>query len=248
MDFDRRVKLESWQKIGEYQFHDLELLDVAFTHSSFVKGDGNAHVHNERLEFLGDAVLELCVSRYLYKNYPKMNEGMMTRIRALSVCENALYVAAKGLQIGEMLLLSRGEEHTGGRDKPSILSDALEAVIGAIYIDGGAKAADPFILRFATESIEASVKNINTKDYKTQLQEYAQKKHLGAVEYSLINESGPAHKKEFTVGALIGEKLMGNGIGASKQAAGQMAASAALQLLQQTLQTEGDSTVKNASK
>ncbi len=243
MEFERRVKLESWQERGNYRFRDLGLLDVAFTHSSYVKGDGNSHTHNERLEFLGDAVLELCVSRYLFSHYPHMNEGMMTRIRALAVCEGALYAAAKKLCVGDALLLSRGEEHTGGRDKPSILSDALEAIIGAIYLDGGMEAVEPFILGFAVESIEASIKNVNTKDAKTQLQEYAQREHIGTVEYVLLKESGPAHKKEFTMGVMIDGKALGSGIGASKQAAAQIAAQTALK----TLQTEGDQAKNHAS-
>ncbi len=248
MEFDRRTKLESWQLLGAYRFKDIELLDIAFTHSSFVKGDGNAHIHNERLEFLGDAVLELCVSRYLYQHYPKMNEGMMTRIRALSVCENALYIAAKQLDIGKLLLLSRGEERTGGRDKPSILSDALEAVIGAIYLDGGMNAAETFILHFATDSIEASQKSISTKDWKTQLQEYAQKQHLGTVEYMLLKEDGPAHKREFTMCAMVNGTQMGCGVGASKQAAGQIAAQTALSALEQVIKTEGDHTENHAAE
>lgn len=231
MEFDRRVQLENWQKSSLYTFQDQELLDVAFTHTSFVKGDGNGQLHNERLEFLGDAVLELSVSRYLYKHYPKLNEGVMTRVRSLAVCENALYEVAKKCGVGAMLRLSHGEERTGGREKPSILSDALEAVIGAIYLDGGWEAADAFILRFAEERIKASVENINTKDYKTQLQEYAQKEHLGEVEYLIIEESGPAHQKEFTIQAIVGDKPYGRGQGGSKRAAGQIAAKAALDVL-----------------
>ena len=120
-----------------YSFTDVELLNTALTHSSFVRGDNRIYPNNERMEFLGDAVLELCASEYLYLNYPKMNEGMMTRTRARTVCESALNIVAKELELGKYLLLSHGEENTGGREKPSILSDALEAVIGSIFLDGG---------------------------------------------------------------------------------------------------------------
>lgn len=232
MDYIRRRQLEDWQEsAGLHAFRDMELLDMALTHSSFVKGDGNAQAHNERLEFLGDAVLELCVSRYLYIHYPGLNEGAMTRIRALAVCESALYEAAKGFGLGEILLLSRGEERTGGRDKPSILSDALEALIGALYLDGGMEAAEKLILRFAEAGIAEAAGNIHRKDHKTQLQEYAQKEHLGTLRYELLHEEGPAHRKVFTMAVTLGGKRFGSGSGASKQAAGQEAARAALEAL-----------------
>ena len=233
MEDERRNQLESWQKKRGYAFKDIELLDTALTHTSVVKGDGNGRLHNERLEFLGDAVLELSVSRYLYRHYPKLNEGVMTRVRALAVCENALFEAAREYGVGDILRLSHGEERTGGREKPSILSDALEAVIGAIYLDGGWEAADAFILRFAEKQIHQSVQNINTKDCKTQLQEWAQKERLGAVEYVILDEKGPAHKKEFTIEARIQGRACGCGTAGSKRAAGQIAAKAALESLQQ---------------
>ena len=135
------------QRLG-YTFQDRTLLDTALTHTSFVKGDGKNASHNERLEFLGDAVLELCVSEYLYCNFPQWNEGKMTRARAAAVCETALDHAARRLGLQCALRLGRGEEFTGGREKPSIVSDALEALIGAIFLDGGIAAAKPFILEF----------------------------------------------------------------------------------------------------
>ena len=146
MDFLRKKVLQALEERLGYTFSDLSLLDAALTHTSYVKGDGKAHEHNERLEFLGDAVLELCVSEYLYRNFPKLNEGVMTRARAASVCESALHLVALQLELGTCLRLSRGEEHSGGREKPSILADGVEAVIGAIYLDGGLEAARTFIL------------------------------------------------------------------------------------------------------
>ena len=233
MDYIRVVQLERFQAYIGYVFTNAGLLDVALTHSSFVKGDGNNAEHNERLEFLGDAVLELCVSEYLYQNYPDVNEGVMTRARALAVCEPALFEAAQALNLGEALQLSRGEERSGGRGKPSILSDALEAVIGAISLDGGLEAARAFVLRFAAvsirEAMDASVQNL--KDYKTALQEYAQQKRMGNVRYVLAGASGPDHKKEFQMQVLLASEVMGTGIGSSKQEAGQQAAKAALERL-----------------
>ena len=228
MDYERRAKLEAWQQTIAYSFHDLTLLDTALTHTSYVKGEGKGGVHNERMEFLGDAVLELSVSRYLYSNYPQQNEGVMTRIRALTVCEDALFQAARKLELGSRLRISRGEERSGGREKPSILSDALEAVIGAIYLDGGIEAADAFILRFIAPTVQEAEARVNTKDYKTQLQEYVQREHRGGVEYVLQGESGPAHKKTFVMQCVLGNEALGAGEGASKQEAGQAAAKAAL--------------------
>ena len=137
LEFARLQKLNELQAAIGYKFKDTELLNTALTHTSYVKGDGNGSVHNERLEFLGDAVLELCVSEKLYKEYPELNEGVMTRVRSLSVCEGALHKSAVGFGLGNYLLLSHGEEHSGGRSKPSILADAMEAVIGAVFLDGG---------------------------------------------------------------------------------------------------------------
>ncbi|MDO5110929.1 MAG: ribonuclease III [Clostridia bacterium] len=228
MDYERRVKLEAWQASLAYTFHDLSLLDTALTHTSFVKGESKGGVHNERMEFLGDAVLELSVSRYLYNNYPQQNEGVMTRIRALTVCEGALFKVAQALGLGDRLRISRGEEHSGGREKPSILSDALEAVIGAIFLDGGMEAADAFILRFICPAIQEAEARLSTKDYKTQLQEYIQREHRGSIVYTMLGESGPAHKKTFMMQCAVGEEALGSGEGASKQEAGQAAAKAAL--------------------
>lgn len=217
-------------KLG-YSFTDITLLNTALTHSSFVKGENRANVHNERMEFLGDAVLELCVSEYLYLNYPNMNEGMMTRTRSRAVYEHALFEVASALDIGRLLLLSHGEENTGGREKPSILSDALEAVIGAVYLDGGLNAAKKFILSFVKPSIESAIESISAKDYKTLLQEYVQHYHTGNLEYTVIGITGPDHQRIYTMQVTIGDVVYGFGEGGSKQEAGQNAAKATLELL-----------------
>ena len=228
---NRASALSELQSTIGYAFKDVELLNTALTHTSYVKGENRASGHNERLEFLGDAVLELIVSEYLFINNPKMDEGLMTRVRARAVYENALFDAAANIGLGKYLLLSHGEEHTGGREKPSILSDALEALIGAMFIDGGIEPAKRFILSFAEDSVSEAIKTITVKDHKTQLQEYVQQTHKGELEYSVISVSGPDHKRVFTMQALVGGKPYGIGNGYSKQEAGQNAAHATLVML-----------------
>lgn len=228
MEFQRRKTLNALEERLEYRFHDLALLDTALTHTSYVKGDGRASAHNERLEFLGDAVLELCTSEYLYLRFPDYDEGAMTRLRAQAVCEGALYQVAREYGLGAMLLLGRGEDHSGGREKPSILSDAVEAVIGALYIDGGMEVAKGFIMRFVHNSVADAMAGRLIKDHKTMLQEYVQKRHMGQIVYELTGSSGPDHNKTFTMRVLVAGETAGSGEGRTKQEAGQQAARAAL--------------------
>ena len=233
-------------KLG-YSFTDISLLNTALTHSSFVKGENRANVHNERMEFLGDAVLELCVSEYLYLNYPNMHEGMMTRTRSRAVYEHALYKVAENFDLGSFLLLSHGEENTGGREKPSILSDALEAVIGAVYLDGGLDAAKKFIMSFVKPSIESAIESVSAKDYKTLLQEYVQHYHMGGLKYTVIGISGPDHQRVFTMQVTIGGTVFGFGEGSSKHEAGQNAAKATLELLNKINREETGQEKKSAA-
>ena len=227
----RAKELDRLQQTLGHRFGDIELLNTALTHTSYVKGENRHSGHNERLEFLGDAVLELIVSEYLYLNNPGMNEGLMTRVRSRAVYENALFDAAMNVHLGDYLLLSHGEEHTGGREKPSILSDALEAVIGAIYLDGGIEPAKRFILSFAVGFISDAVKTVTVKDYKTLLQERVQQNHSGTLEYEVVSVSGPDHRRVFTIEARINGEPKGRGRGNSKQEAGQNAAHATLVML-----------------
>lgn len=227
----RLAELEKLETSLGYRFNNRELLNTALTHTSYVKGENRSTGHNERLEFLGDAVLELIVSEYLFLNNPGMNEGLMTRVRSRAVYENALFDAAMGIGLGNYLLLSHGEEHTGGREKPSILSDALEAVIGAIFIDGGIEPAKRFILSFAVSFINDAIRTITVKDNKTLLQERVQQQHLGSLEYEVVSVTGPDHKREFTIEVYINGKAFGRGRGSSKQEAGQNAAQATLFML-----------------
>lgn len=227
----RLSELERLQTVLGYTYNDIGLLNTALTHTSYVKGENRNAIHNERLEFLGDAVLELIVSEYLFKNNPSMNEGLMTRIRSRAVYETALFDAAMNIGLGDYLLLSHGEEHTGGREKPSILSDALEALIGSMYLDGGIECAKKFILGFAVSSIREAVKTVTVKDHKTLLQEYIQQNHTGTIEYEVVGVSGPDHKRVFTIEVRINGKPYGSGKGCSKQEAGQNAAHATLLML-----------------
>lgn len=221
-------QLSALEETLEYRFGDRSLLETALTHTSFVKGDGRRLTHNERLEFLGDAVLELCVSEHLYLQKPQLQEGAMTRHRARLVCEHALYSAALSLGIPAHLRLGNGEEITGGRDKPSIVSDALEAVIGAIYLDGGLEHARRVIRERVIRLLEDARVDETDKDYKTRLQEYVQKGHIGTLEYECLSEAGPEHQKRFTICVRLSGAAIGEGTGPNKQSAGQEAARAAL--------------------
>ena len=219
---------ELQNRIG-YSFGNPDYLRHALMHSSYVPGVGG---DNERMEFLGDAVLELCVSEELFFRFPKMQEGELTKNRASIVCENALFAAAKQIALGEYLLLGRGEDASGGRKKPSILSDAFEAVIAAIFLDGGLEPAKTFIHRFVLSQLDLSTP-VFEKDHKTRLQELIHARtHGKQVSYRLIGETGPDHDKTFTMDAVLGDEVLGTGTGHSKQSAGQAAAADALSRLE----------------
>ncbi len=220
--------LAALEETLQYVFRDRSLLETALTHTSFVKGDGKRQTHNERLEFLGDAVLELCVSEHLFLGHPELQEGAMTRYRARLVCENALFSAAVALGIPQELRLGNGEELTGGRQKPSIVSDALEAVIGAIYLDGGLEHARRVILERVIRLLEDARVDETDQDYKTRLQEYVQKGHIGQLEYECKDATGPEHQKRFTICVRLSGEAIGEGTGLNKQSAGQAAARDAL--------------------
>ncbi|MCB7303214.1 ribonuclease III [Bariatricus massiliensis] len=216
----RNVK-ELEEKTG-YQFHDRDLLKHAMTHSSYVNEKHlKKHDCNERLEFLGDAVLELVSSEYLFFENQTMPEGELTKLRASMVCEKALAFCARDLELGSFLLLGKGEDATGGRKRDSITSDALEALIGAIYLDGGFANAKEFILQHILNDLEGKRLFF---DSKTILQEIVQGNLETGVSYHLIKEEGPDHNKAFHVEVRIGEDSYGTGIGRTKKAAEQDAA------------------------
>ena len=217
-------------KIG-YQFNNVSLLKEALTHSSYANEHRSQNIrYNERLEFLGDAVLSIVVSDYIFKNCPELPEGELTKLRASLVCEKSLYEFAKKIDLGNYLLLSKGERNNGGADRPSILSDAVEALIAAIYIDGGMKSASKHILNFVIPEIKNSKKK-RINDYKTTLQEIIQKNPGEQLEYVLVNESGPDHNKHFVVEVHLNSNVIGKGGGRSKKEAEQQAAREALELM-----------------
>lgn len=213
------------EKIG-YRFQDRKLLKQAMCHSSYAnERHMDRLLNNERLEFLGDAVLELITSEFLYKNYPKMPEGEATRTRASIVCEQTLALCARELGLGAFLLLGRGEDLTGGRERDSVTSDAMEALLGAIYLDGGFASAKEFVTNFILNDIEHKKLFF---DSKTILQEEIQGETTESLYYELIREEGPDHNKRFTVHACLGEQVIGAGSGRTKKAAEQEAAYRAL--------------------
>ena len=217
-------------KIG-YQFKNPALLNEALTHSSYANEHKSQHIkYNERLEFLGDSVLSIVVSDYIYKNCPELPEGELTKLRASLVCEKSLYEFAKKIDLGKYLILSKGERHNGGADRPSILSDAFEALIAAIYIDGGFAPASKHILNFVIPAIKNSKKK-KINDYKTTLQEIIQKNPGEKLEYVLVKESSPDHNKHFIVEVHLNSNVIGKGGGRSKKEAEQQAAREALELM-----------------
>lgn len=210
------------QKLIGYDFRDCDKLIKALSHSSYVNEMKlNKHDDYERTEFLGDAVIELTVSEFLYKNHPEMREGEMTKLRASLVCEPTLaYCAREGFDLGRFILLGKGEDSSGGRNRDSIISDVFEAMIGAVYLDGGLDCARDLIQRFVLTDYE---KKIEFMDSKTILQEYAQGSGI-SLEYELIEERGPEHDRQYVVKATLDGRLSATGIAGSKKAAQQNAA------------------------
>lgn len=221
---------ESFEKIIGYTFGNKQLITQALTHSSYANERKLQNGSNERLEFLGDSVLSIVVSEYLYKHLTGVAEGELTKLRASLVCEKSLHIFAKQISLGDYLLLGKGEENTGGRERPSILADAFEAVIAAIYLDGGMDAARKHILRFIPDDLENGGKRAFS-DFKTVLQEVVQKNPEEKVEYVLIGEEGPDHNKRFVVEVMLNSQVIGKGKGRSKKEAEQLAAKEALELM-----------------
>ena len=217
-------------KLG-YAFRDRGLLENALMHSSYANERRAAGcVSNERLEFLGDSVLGMVTAEKLYTLFPDLPEGKLSRMRAELVCEQSLHAVALGLGLGDYLLLGKGESHTGGRERPSILADAVEANIAAMYLDGGLEVARAFILTKVLAGLDAGVMH-HVVDYKTELQERVQRKADQHLEYRLTGESGPDHNKRFTMAVLLNGAELGSGTGRSKKEAEQAAAKAALERL-----------------
>ena len=214
-----------------YRFHNISLLQNALTHSSYANERWhNSLMSNERLEFLGDSILGMVVAEYLYKTFPDRPEGELTRMRADMVCEKPLASVAARIELGRHLMLGNGEEQGGGRNRESILADAVESVIAASFLDGGMEAARSFIEKFIL--VEVPVRKMHNADYKTALQELVQQKKNQSLSYALVGESGPDHDKRFEVEVSLNGRVIGIGSGSSKKRAEQMAAQAALENLQ----------------
>ena len=222
-------KLEKLQQSVGYKFKDERLLQRALTHTSYANECNEGHnKSNERLEFLGDSVLGIITAEHFYLNFKDLPEGELTKLRAATVCENSLSSFARQLGLGEYLLLGKGEMCTGGSDRPSILADAFEALIAAIYLDGGIEEAKKFVLKYVDKAVE---EHRGFKDYKTVLQEVIQKNPGEVIEYVLVKESGPDHNKRFEVEVHLNSNVICKGVGTSKKKAEQLAAKEALELM-----------------
>lgn len=216
-----------------HSFRDRKLLETALTHSSYANENrASGIVCNERLEFLGDSVLGVTVADFLYRRFPDMPEGRMTRLRAELVCEQSLHRVALELHLGGYLRLGKGEEHNGGRERASILSDAVEAVIAALYLDAGMETAAAFIHRCLLDDVRA-IETPSFTDYKTALQELVQRRSGQILSYELIGEEGPDHAKTFRMQVLLNGESVGTGVGHTKKEAEQAAAADALEALTQ---------------
>ncbi|WP_110462522.1 ribonuclease III [Ruminiclostridium sufflavum] len=216
----------------KYKFKDRQILLTAITHSSYANERKTKKIaYNERIEFLGDSVLSLVISEYLYKMYPNLPEGELTVTRAKIVCESSLAKCAADIGLGKFLMLGKGEELSGGREKASIQSDAFEALIGAIYIDGGFETAKGFILKYMEGIIKNCVEGKLFYDFKTQLQELVQQNGEQHILYNVIDESGPDHNKTFVTEVSINGAVTGKGTGHSKKESEQNAAKDALERL-----------------
>ena len=223
-------RLDEFQKVIGYTFNNPDLLFEALSHSSFANESRHRYRSNERLEFLGDSVLSIVVSDYIFEHCRDIPEGELTKTRATLVCEKALYQFGEEIDLGSYIMLGKGEELAGGRERPSIIADAFEAVIAAIYLDGGMEPARRHILRFLPHDIQGAVAKAYD-DYKTILQEIIQKNPEEHVEYKLVGETGPDHNKQFTVRVMLNSNVIGEGTAHSKKSAEQMAAHEALRLM-----------------
>ncbi|KAB7668609.1 ribonuclease III [Bacillus sp. B1-b2] len=224
-------KMKELQETINIHFTNEKLLKQAFTHSSYVNEHRRKpHEDNERLEFLGDAVLELTVSEFLFKKFPMMSEGELTKLRAAIVCEPSLVSFANELSFGKFVLLGKGEEMTGGRTRPALLADVFEAFIGSLYLDQGITTVVTFLEKVVFPKINDGAFS-HVMDFKSQLQEYVQRDAVGTIEYKILLEKGPAHNREFISQVFLNDKELGTGTGRSKKEAEQHAAQQSLSML-----------------
>jgi ribonuclease-3 len=224
---ERKRKLHEFEKSAELKFRNLAILNKAFMHRSFPRENGVSGGNNERLEFLGDSVLGLVIAEYLFNAYPGKVEGELARIKSFIVSKKSLVYVAHKLRIATYLLVGKGEEVSGGREKPALLENALEAIIGAYFLDSGFKSAQKFVLKCFLPEIDKVVSDKHSKDYKTLLQEYVQKRHKICPKYSLSRKSGPDHDKTFWVEVEILDTVYATAKGKTKKKAERNAAAIA---------------------
>ncbi|WP_163653875.1 ribonuclease III [Listeria sp. PSOL-1] len=226
--------MNQWEELQEstgFDFVDVGLLKAAFTHSSYVNEHRREKIHdNERLEFLGDAVLELTISEYLFKKYPDMEEGQMTKMRAAIVCEPSLVEFAEAIHFSKYIRLGKGEEKAGGRARPALLADVFESFIGALYLEHGLKQVVSFLERIIFPKIDSGA-FLDIVDFKTQLQEIVQRDRDVLIQYDILGETGPAHNKAFEAQVVINGQILGRGTGRTKKQAEQNAARHAIKHL-----------------
>lgn len=220
------MNFEKLEKNIGYEFKNKGLIRKALTHTSYAYE--NKVESNEKLEFLGDSILEFISSKYIYNNYKKLKEGEMTKVRAEVVCEDSLYKVAKSHNFSDFILIGKSEANSGGRFKPAILADSIEATIAAIYFDGGLSKAEEFIINNLKDSIEKSSRNVGMKDHKTVLQEKLQENGNVKIEYNIIKEEGPDHDKKFTAEVKCNGRTLATGEGRTKKQAEMNAADNAL--------------------
>ncbi len=226
-----RSKFEELQNNLGLHFTNKNVLYNAFTHSSYVNEHRRKQYEdNERLEFLGDAVLELTVSKFLFLKFPKMTEGQLTKLRAAIVCEPALVIFANELKFGEFVLLGKGEENTGGRERPALLADCFEAFVGALYLDQGLETVVGFLGKVVFPKVELGMFS-DVMDFKSQLQELVQQTSSGSLQYAIVKENGPAHKRTFVSQVILNDAVISEGHGKSKKEAEQKAAQIAIHTL-----------------
>ena len=226
----RRKVLLKFSKLIGVRFNDINLLNTALTHTSYANERERQIPDNEKLEFLGDAVLELASSTYLYSNFTELSEGELTKTRASIVCQDTLSRLARGLNLGNLILLGHGEAASGGRERNSTLEDAFEAVIGAIYLDSGWEVAKNYVIRQLTPEFEKARDGSNRRDYKTVLQEIVQQNPESKITYVELSVKGPDHNRVYEYAVNIDGKIYGSGTGRSKKSAEQMAAKETLDL------------------
>lgn len=230
MQDKRKQQLQGFCDSLGIRMHDLELLDMALTHTSYAHEAKQTPKpqHNERIEFLGDSVLSVIVSTYMYQNFPDLAEGQLTKLRAHLVCEASLFEYAKKIRLGDYLRLGKGEELSGGRERPSILADAFESVLGAIYLDQGFEKVESYLLTMMRPEIDYICRHGIYNDYKTRLQEFLQRDGDVDISYQLMSSTGPEHNKVFTSEVMVQGRVIGEGKGRTKKDSEQHAAQQAL--------------------